>query len=281
MPAAKSKGNTNWIELALPFWEEFQATPRSYRTGLLHRISNQVGKAPNTVYRQLAALSYLRSKGLDLNQLALNQPPLMSVEAIARVGKKDPQRGNELLRRLLSGQGSVATFRSMADVYSTLSRPHDVAHRVKLSQILQAYLSPQSPRKEQDSNQGTLGPGFSIALLHEGHQQSAFIVHQGFPSRQTAILIADDRDPLSHTRDFDVLFETTILRAVVICDHVVVVKNMRLASFERTFSAMKAELRGKVDLVQCDPIIDVALPFQDETFETLADFLAKHVIRPI
>lgn len=281
MPAPKSKGNANWIELALPFWEEFKATPRPYRTALLRRISNQVGKAPNTVYRQLAALSYLQSKGLDLNQLALNYPPLMSVEAIARVGKKDPRREDEFLSRLLAGQGSVATFRNLADVYFTSSSPHDVAHRVKLSQILQAYLLPQSRQTNQDSDQGRLGPGFSIAPLHEGHQQSSFIVHQGFPSRQTAILIADDRDPLTHARDFDILFEATILRSIVICDHVVVVKNMRLASFERTFSAMKPELRGLIDFVHCDPVIDVALPFGGEPLETLADFLEKYAFHPI
>lgn len=280
MPAPKSKGNANWIELALPFWEEFKVTPRSHRAHLLDIISKETGKAPNTVYRQLVALAYLQSKGLDLNQLARNHPPLMSVEAIARVGKKDPRQEAELLSRLLAGQGSVASFRSSSDSYFS-SSPHDVvAHHVPLSQVLQAYLFPQTTRKSDDTERASLGPGFSIAPLHERHQRSSFIVHQGLPTRQTAILIADDRDPLTHARDFDVLFEATILRAVVICDHVVVVKNIRLASFERTLSAMKPDLRGMINSIQCDPLVDITMPSRDEKFETLADFLEKHLIRP-
>ncbi|MGO4171765.1 hypothetical protein [Bosea sp. TAF32] len=280
MSSAKSKGSANWISLSLPFWKEFQTTPRPFRAELLDRISKKVGKAPNTVYRQLVALTYLLSKGLDLDQLALNYPPLMSVEAIARVGKKDPRREDELLRRLLAGEGSVASFRSAADDLFRPSSPHEVAHQVTLSQILQAYLFPQSARDSPNANRASLGPGFSIAPLHEPHQQSSLVVRQGFPGRRTAILIADSRDPLSHARDFDALFEATVLRAVVTCDHVIVVKNLRLTSFERTFSAMKPEFRGVISVVEGDPVIDVTLPYGDERFATLADFLEKQTIRP-
>lgn len=279
MPAPKST-EPNWIALSLPFFEEFQATTRSSRTAFLQRISDKVGKAPNTVYRQLHALAYLASKGVDLNQLALQYPPLMSVEAIARIGKEDPQQEADLLGQLLRGEGSVRGFRDAAIFKNRKSRPLDALHRVALSQLLRAHLFPQSTYEDLAAVPPLLGRGFSIAPLHERHQRSALVINQGVPRKQTAILIADDRDPLSHAPDFDILFEATILRSVVICDRVIVVTNMTLPRFDSTLAVMKPELRAIIHVERCDLDIDVTLPARDERFDTLVEYLEKHAVRP-
>lgn len=280
MPAPKSKTEPNWIALSLPFFEEFQATTRSSRTAFLQRISDKVGKAPNTVYRQFQALAYLASKGVDLSQLALHYPPLMSVEAIARVGKEDPQQEADLLHRLLKGEGSVRSFRDAAMFKNRQRRPLNALHRVTLSQLLRAHLFAQSGYQDLVATSPVLGPGFSIAPLHERHQRSALVINQGFPRKQTAILIADVRDPLSHEPDFDILFEATILRSVVICDRVIVVTNMTLPSFDSTLAVMKPELRAIIHIERCDLDIDVTLPARDERFDTLVEYLEKHTVRP-
>ena len=267
-----------WMQMVLPYWADYRSTNRSNRSGFLLHVSRATGKATNTLYRQFEAMAYLEMMGADLASLASQPPPLMSIEAVERMGVIDQNAERQAFHKMMAGQGSVLAFR---DQLQELRLPqHDLVstrwylpRRLSLSQIITDYLSTGLTLADVPVDRSDLQQRLRVApLVFEGVPIGMHI-EQGTPPKTTAILVADGRNPLTRRDRFQELFEGFALRSLVICDQVVVCTNFDLPDLERTSRAMRKELRKALSIEFGELVVDVEIPSQTTDFDNLHDFL--------
>ncbi|MBD3849409.1 hypothetical protein IED13_27230 [Bosea sp. SSUT16] len=135
----------NWIDRTLPFLEGFRTAPFGQQRAVIQELAALTGQAENTARRALVALQYLDDKGVDLANLHV-RPPVMSIEAVLRVGKRQAGLEDDLLQKLLRGEGTAAEFREAADrLLADLAVHKGGVSRVrKLSDIVIDHITPSS-----------------------------------------------------------------------------------------------------------------------------------------
>jgi hypothetical protein len=100
----------DWLALIRPHLVSYFNLPRGQREPFAMDLAARLGLKVNTVQRQLLAAQYLRAKGLDNLQA-----PLLSVEAVARVGRYNRRHELDLLKSLADGTGDTDFYRQQAE----------------------------------------------------------------------------------------------------------------------------------------------------------------------
>lgn len=108
-------GKRFWAERMLPYFEELQTLPSWQRMRFVKEVALRTGWAENTVQRQLAGLLFLEAQGENPRELQ-DGVSLMSLEAVAKIMRKSPEAGRDLLEKVLQRR---ITTRQVADIYKS------------------------------------------------------------------------------------------------------------------------------------------------------------------
>lgn len=100
----------SWLEIIRPHLETYFTLPRGQRDAFARDLAARFNLRTNTVQRQLLAAKYLRERGL--NEI---HAPLLSVEAIARVGRYSRREELDLLQSLANGAETTEFYRQRAE----------------------------------------------------------------------------------------------------------------------------------------------------------------------
>ncbi|GAU82888.1 hypothetical protein BIWAKO_02811 [Bosea sp. BIWAKO-01] len=257
MPAEKRPRHRtdNWLRDALPHYRTYQTIGQGYRSAFFTQLSGDTGLAENTLRRQMAALAYLESKRLDLETLIDICPPVMAIEAVARIGKVSAAGERKNLDRLLAGHGTVAEYLAEAKRFeASASKPPDLLPRVKLSEILSRDLfSKAELRRPQEPGEGSWAE-FDFQLWFVSGPY--LTVDQG-PGRVVDIIVADHKGAPTSARIAEQI-ELTVLRSLVTNDRTILCIDMEFGQLDETLRRMKPELREKLFVWRCT--VDLDLP---------------------
>jgi len=103
----------SWAERIMRYYDEMKTLPAWQRMRFVKEVAWRTGWAENTIQRQLAGLLFLEAQGKDLRELR-DGVSLMSIEAVAKIMRQDPETGRALLEDVLERR---ITTRQIADIY--------------------------------------------------------------------------------------------------------------------------------------------------------------------
>lgn len=121
----------NWLGFIRPYADRYAALPRGERMTVIDDLIKQTGSSENTIRRFLAAAQVLETHGIRELPPGVRYLPVASVELIERISKKDPERGRELFKLLLSNGGGIRYFKEMLKEVSATEAPDKSDHRGK------------------------------------------------------------------------------------------------------------------------------------------------------
>lgn len=233
---AKTKDG-NWLDRALPFLERFRTAPFGEQRGVIKELAALTGQAENTARRMLVALQYLYDKGVDLPTMSA-RPPVMSIEAVLRVGKRQAGLEDDLLRKLLRDEGTAADFRKEADrLLGTLAVRTPITDRVeKLSRLILGSIIPDPEHRPQFWAPTGSQPRPCVVVDVGSFRLSVFTVTGREPYLAKAIGYR--------------LLEAAVLKAVVTSSRTVVCSEIPLDDLKKIRAEMRAE-QDNFEIEQC------------------------------
>lgn len=237
MPSSERSVDGSWLGRTLPAYADYKKTATGQRHTLYDRVAHETGLAANTVRRALSALAYLERKGVDLGSLS-SGPPIMAIEAAARVGRIDVVAEASMLRRVLAGEGTVLEFRAEAErILAARAEPKSVsAPTVLLSHaITDALGGNYRIERVERSREDPLRPIVLVITSDNGRFGPSFAVF-GFQASSSIL-----REP-----NAQLLIEGTVLRSVVMGYRVVVYHDSALAELEKTVSMMSEDMSHSI-----------------------------------
>jgi len=234
--------------------------------------------APNTAWRQLQALIYLDSYGIDLGAIAGKRvPALIAIESVCRIGKIDRDQESRLLSMLLDGKRTVDFYLEAAKTTRQRGVPVtlDLRDQKKLSTIL-------VENRSRRSSAWLNSDRFQIAFPK---RQDNFldrvplplvVTQETFGKKllTTAFIYADRLGSTAQDRDFDLLFETSFLRALVTYGEVVFCQNLQLDGHSRGLICLDQAHGERTRTFVCDIEIDLGDPREDASFTNLDEYVA-------
>lgn len=260
----------SWFGEALEHLDDFRATPPDRRVSFAQKLGRTLGIAGNTAWRQLAALTYLADRGVDLSAVCEKPPALMAIEAVARLGRLDPDAEAQMIPVLLKGGKGTNYFREAVE---TAKSPRENLLPVRnLSDVLFEAVDDSyrvNPLESPDE-----APEISI-------QFPAFnplrpLVAVDLRGQKYAFFRVDCAHPITREARYQLLIEGAVLRALVTSQRVTVCTNLGLPDLEETARAMREDLRARLDIRHCDLAIDLDPPPADGKFLVLTDYLAAY-----
>ena len=156
--------------------------------------------------------------------------------------------------------------------------------RIPLSELLVAQLP--SPGDFWDARElGRVQIGLGLQIQFPGRSGLKFLARSPMPlividqdgirgpSFRTAVFAADHCSASAKDADFQLLFEGSVLRSLVICDKVIVCTNFPLPDLERTMRIMRNEHLSRLQVIYCHLDVDLKPALEARRFATLADCL--------
>lgn len=112
-PIDREETKRSWAERMMCYYDELKTLPAWQRMRFVKEVASRTGWAENTIQRQLAGLLFLEAQGKDPRELR-DGVSLMSIEAVAKIMRQDPEAGRALLEDVLERR---ITTRQIADIY--------------------------------------------------------------------------------------------------------------------------------------------------------------------
>lgn len=103
----------NWLAFIRPHADRYEALPRGEQRKLIEKLSKKSGSSENTLRRYIAAARVLETHGIREFPAGSRRLPVAAIEAIERIGKKDPARGRKLFADVMTGMWSVQSLKEM------------------------------------------------------------------------------------------------------------------------------------------------------------------------
>ena len=126
----------NWLAFIRPHADRYEALPRGEQRKLIEKLSKKSGSSENTLRRYIAAARVLETHGIREFPAGSRRLPVAAIEAIERIGKKDPARGRKLFADVMTGMWSVQSLKEMlAETPRRARRPDKDDAVPKLSQM--------------------------------------------------------------------------------------------------------------------------------------------------
>lgn len=245
----------NWLRDALPHYRTYQSVALGHRSAFFTRLSSETGLAQNTLRRQMAALAYLESKRLDLETLIDVCPPVMAIEAVARIGKVNTAGERKNLDRLLARHGTVGEFLAEAKRFeASASKKFDQLPRVKLSTILSRDLfSKPELLRPQEPGEGS----WAQFDFHLWFVTGPYLTVDQGPGGVVDIIIADHKGTPPTARTAEQI-ELSVLRSLATNDRTILCTDFEVGQLDETLLRMKPELRQKLFVWRCTVDLDLS-----------------------
>jgi len=112
-PVDEEGGKRFWAERMMRYYDELKTLPAWQRMRFVKEVASRTGWAQNTIQRQLAGLLFIEAQGKDPRELR-DGVSLMSIEAVAKIMRQDPEKGRALLEDVMERR---LTTRQVADIY--------------------------------------------------------------------------------------------------------------------------------------------------------------------
>ncbi len=280
-------GRGVWIERALTYFDDYKLLSRGQRAAFIAKVSEEIGQSKNNTWRQFAALQYLSGKGVDLRELAGKPLALMSIEAVARIGRIEPARESTLFREMLEGHGTIEHFRKEVEKAErerqSNVRAGDNVANMKLSFLLEKYVArhdcwPNSRFQIQFPVSGPLWPLVVVDHLY-GHGYDDSHQERRQARIRTVFFRVDHAAPIALAPQFQALIEGKVLRSLVTCDQVIVCTNMALSELDKTIRQMRPEIAVRLVIEHCDVEVDIGRPEGEDRsnqFESYRDYVDNY-----
>ncbi len=205
----------------------------------------------------------MADKGVDLIAMQENPPALMSIEAVARAGRRDPNAEVALLKDLVAGTKTAIEFREFAEETKT---PTAVSVRytssLRLSHLLRGLFPVEDPTPIK----------IRFPVFNPLHPLVEIESKRGIVS----IHRAKRSHPVTREARFQLLFEGAVLHSLVTCDRVIVFTDVDLPVLEKTASEMRKELRARLQINRGNVAVDIDPPPQDEYFASVDDLVQRY-----
>lgn len=101
---------SNWLEFIRPHLDPYGRLPRGEQKDYLEKLSAKMKTGVKTLRGFIAAAQYLESNGITSFPEKAKRMPVASIEAIIRIGKRDPARAKKLLEDLSQGGWAARTL---------------------------------------------------------------------------------------------------------------------------------------------------------------------------
>jgi hypothetical protein len=208
----------SWFGDALEHLDAFRATLPEERVAFVEKLGLSLGIAGKTMWRQLAALGYLADKGADLAALREGPPALMSIEAVARLGRLDPNAEAEMMQYLLQGGKTTSFFRDVVESVKS-SPPDDRRLRRNLSDVLREEIDddvyPENPLAPSN-------PPAEVSVQFPAFNPLRPLVIVNLRGSIYPFFRVDRAHPITREPRFQLLIEGAVLRSLVTSERVVV-----------------------------------------------------------
>jgi hypothetical protein len=103
----------NWLAFIRPHADRYESLPRGEQRKLIEKLVKTTGSSENTLRRYIAAARVLETHGIREFPAGSRRLPVAAIEAIERIGKKDPARGRNLFADVMTGMWSVQSLKDM------------------------------------------------------------------------------------------------------------------------------------------------------------------------
>jgi len=125
----RAKPVENWLALIRPHMREYDALPQLARKQFIAALTKQTGTSDNTLRRFVAAAQFLEVFGITELPATRKRLPVGSVEAVARIAKKDLHRAQSLLNDLVKGKWSIEALKEeLKKTPSVRRKPRNMAN---------------------------------------------------------------------------------------------------------------------------------------------------------
>ncbi len=235
MKSVRSHGA--WIRNASVHYRKFQRVADGQRNAFFKDLAAQTGHSTNTLRRQLSALGYLVSMGVEIETIEV-QPALMSVEAVARAGRLDAMAEARLLRELLKGQGNREYFRGQAAAIEEArwTRPLPDAGEIDLPSLLAKHI-------EGDVSGAKTVIAYSASPL----EPYAFVET---PEGRVDIYRVSHQDPRIRIPHFRLLLLASVLASLVSVHQVIVCTDIALIELADLQEQLRLEIRSRLTVLK-------------------------------
>jgi hypothetical protein len=98
-----AKPTADWLGFIAPHLRSYETLGTGERQKFITQLSTKCGYRENTLRRFISAAGFLEASGLTSIPPGLKRMPVLSVETIAKISKRDPELGQELLKGLTQG----------------------------------------------------------------------------------------------------------------------------------------------------------------------------------
>lgn len=245
------KHDGGWFDRMMPFLAGFIATKLGERNAYVRRVAEQEGLAANTTRRALGMLAFLAEQGVDLTTMRA-RPAIMSIEAVSKVARFNTVIASDLLRKLLAGEGTVASFRADADrIVANLGRGEssELEH-VRLSDMAMANLPPSGE--------------FSGVQFFDRPLMPTMVID--FWRYRLAVFAIKAQSPTAKLANAPLLIEGTVLRSVLICSKTVVCSEIALKELSSTERMIRGEFPGRLEIRRVSIENDITSAEQRSSF---------------
>ncbi len=229
----------NWARLVRTFYDEYAKILPGRRSAFIGDLSARLGSSTNTIRRWIAAYEYLVGRGADPEVLVTRPPPVMSVEAVARVGRIDREREASLFQGLIEGQGTILSYQAALKEAERRASVGSVKGLldVRLSDLL-------SGRSLGEKQWIPASAPFGPVAIFGG----------GFAAVAVFRFAADH--PHRSDRDFQSLVQSSVLGWLIRGELVVVCTEVELPILRGTIERARPEIRSRAEFHRCRLVLD-------------------------
>lgn len=244
----------NWLRDALPHYQVYKSVVPGRRTSFFEDLCKKTGLAVNTLRRQMFALNYLDSKNLDLNNFIYICPPVMAIEALARIGKIDVIKERRFLDHLLDRRVTIAEILSEAKIIEkSIYVPSENVIQLSLSEIIKNELFKTPRGKNSDTSQGS----WANFEFHLWIANGPYLTVDQGPGRVTDIIVASLKKDITEIKNFSQL-ENSVFRSLLTSDRTILCTDMEIPRLNETVNRMKPDIRSKLIIRYCRLVVDVS-----------------------
>jgi hypothetical protein len=248
MPAAPARISKNWLGYIRPHLRPYEALGRGERRDYIAKLSKQAKLSDNTLRRFIAAAQFLEAEGIT-ELPAGARIPVGSVERIARIATREPDRRQELLKDVVARK---LTTDQLSAQLKKLGKTASKRSRAQAQQV-----SPE--RAKADLEARAIGKSAAMAVTQydgldhwwyfDSRMRPAFVIDL---SEEHRIVVMDDSLVSGTAASFMQQrkeFLRNVLAGTSLYEFVLVYASIWLVDVEKLKRVMRSEARQRVILI--------------------------------
>jgi hypothetical protein len=145
-----AKRISDWLAFIRPHLDSYTALQRGEQKKFITTLSETTGSSINTLRRYIAGAQFLESHSIREFPRGLARMPIASVEAIARINRRDPREARWLLEGLSRGSWTIQALNDKLNELPDKPRRAESHMRVTLAQLqaeVAKFVSHETRRK--------------------------------------------------------------------------------------------------------------------------------------